>query len=164
MIGDVQRAVQGLDPNLPFVSVLPATELLSPALQPFRLGATLFSLFGVLALVLAAVGLYGVVAFTVAQQTREIGVRLALGAQRGDVLRMVVARAMVFTLVGVGIGIAGAVGVTRFMQSLLYGVDTLDAATFVFVPLLLIAVALMASYLPARRATRVDPMIALRAE
>lgn len=164
MIGDVQRAVQGLDPNLPFVSVLPATELLSPALQPFRLGATLFSLFGVLALVLAAVGLYGVVAFTVAQQTREIGVRLALGAQRGDVLRMVVARAMVFTLVGVGIGIAGAVGVTRFMQSLLYGVDTLDAATFLFVPLLLIAVALIASYLPARRATRVDPMVALRAE
>jgi predicted permease len=164
MIGEVQRAVQGLDPNLPFVSVLPATELLGPALQPFRLGATLFSLFGVLALVLAAIGLYGLVAFTVAQQTHEIGVRIALGAGRGDVLRLVVSRAMAFTLVGVGIGMAGAVGVTRFMQSLLYGVDTLDAVTFVAVPFLLITVALTASYLPARRATRVDPMVALRAE
>lgn len=164
MVEQVRSVVQNLAPGLPFVSVTPATEKVAPALRPFRLGAMLFSLFGVLALLLAAIGLYGVVAFTVAQQTREIGVRIALGAATGDVLRLVIVRTMVFVLLGVAIGMAGALGVTRFMEGLLYGVETLDAPTFVAVPLLLLAVALLAAYLPARRATRVDPMVALRAE
>jgi predicted permease len=164
MIGNVQSAVHGLAPDLPYVSVLPVTELLGPDLRPFRIGATLFSLFGALALALAAIGLYGVVSFSVAQQTREIGVRIALGAEGGDVLRLVVSRAMALTLIGVVIGLTGAVAVTRYMESLLYGVETLDTATFLAVPLLLIGIALLASYLPARRATRVDPMVALRAE
>jgi predicted permease len=164
MVEQVRGVVQNLAPGLPFVSVTPATEKVAPALRPFRLGAMLFSLFGALALLLAAVGLYGVVAFTVAQQTREIGVRIALGAATGDVLRLVIVRTMVFVLLGVAIGMAGALGVTRFMEGLLYGVETLDAPTFVAVPLLLLAVALLAAYLPARRATRMDPMVALRAE
>lgn len=163
-IADVRSAIQGLAPDLPFVNVIPATQEIAPELRPFRLGAILSSLFGVLALVLASVGLYGVVAFTVAQQTREIGVRIALGAGRSDVLRLVVLRAMLLTLVGVAVGLAGAFAATRFMEGLLYGVGALDPATFVTVPLLLLTVALLASYIPARRATRVDPMVALRAD
>jgi predicted permease len=164
MIARVQGAVQSLAPELPYVRVIPATDLLGPTLQPFRLGAALFSTFAALALVLAAIGLYGVVSFNVAQRTREIGVRIALGAAGRDVLRLVVSRAMLLTLVGVAIGVGGAVAVTRFMRGLLYGVEPLDGVTFLSVPLLLIAVALIAAYLPARRAARVDPMVALRAE
>jgi ABC-type antimicrobial peptide transport system permease subunit len=164
MIAQVRSVVQSLAPELPYVSVTPATDLLGPALQPFRLGATLFSTFAVLALVLAAVGLYGVVAFTVAQRTREIGVRIALGAAGRDVLRLVVSRTMRLTLVGTALGIGGAVAVARLMRGLLYGVEPLDGVTFLVVPLLLITIALLASYFPARRATRVDPMAALRAE
>ncbi|HET7273638.1 MAG TPA: ABC transporter permease [Longimicrobiaceae bacterium] len=164
MIVDVRRSIQGLAANLPFVSVIPVTSLIAPDLRPYRLGATLFSLFGVLALLLASIGLYGVVTFTVVRQTREIGVRIALGAGRTDVLRLVVARAMAVTFVGVLIGLAGAFAVTRFMESLLYGVEVIDPVTFASVPLILLTVALIAAYIPARRAARVDPMVALRAE
>jgi predicted permease len=164
MTAQVRSMVQSLAPELPYVSVTPATDLLGPALQPFRLGATLFSTFAMLALVLAAVGLYGVVAFTVAQRTREIGIRIALGAAGGDVLRLVISRTMRLALVGTVVGVGGAVAVARLMRGLLYGVEPLDGVTFLVVPLLLIAIALLASYVPARRATRVDPMIALRAE
>ena len=164
MIERVRSAVQSIAPELPYVSVVPTTDLLGPALQPFRLGALLFSVFAGLALILAAIGLYGVVAFHVAQRTREIGIRIALGAAGRDVLRLVVSRAMVLSLAGVAIGVAGAVAITRFLRGLIYGVETLDPVTFIVVPLLLLAVALLASWIPARRATRVDPMVALRAE
>jgi putative ABC transport system permease protein len=124
----------------------------------------LLGIFAGVALVLAAVGLYGVMSYTVAQRTREIGLRMALGAQRGDVLRLVVGQGLRLVLVGVVVGLVASLILTRVMTSLLYGVSATDPATLVTISLVLIAVAVFASYIPARRATRVDPLIALRYE
>ena len=124
----------------------------------------LLSSFAVLALVLAAVGIVGVVSYTVAQRTHEIGIRVALGARRSDVLRLVLAQGAKLALLGLGIGTAAALGLSQFLSSLLYGVTARDPLTFAGVAALLAIVALAASYIPARRAMRVDPMIALRHE
>jgi ABC-type antimicrobial peptide transport system permease subunit len=120
--------------------------------------------FAALALVLASVGLYGVMSYTVTQRAREMGVRLALGAATGDVLGLVLRQGVNLTLVGVGIGLATALALTRVMKTMLFGVGATDPITFVTIPLVLLAVALLATYLPARRATRTDPIVALRAE
>ena len=120
--------------------------------------------FATLALVLGSVGLYAVVAFTVSRRTHELGLRMALGARPADVLRLVLGQGFKLTVLGVGMGIAGALGLTRFLSSLLYGVRPTDPLTFIALPVLLMSVALLASYIPARRATKVDPMVALRYE
>ena len=124
----------------------------------------LMSVFAGLALVLVAVGIYGILSYSVRQRTHEIGIRLAMGAQRKDVLRLVVGQGLKFTFVGLGLGVAGALALSRYLSSQLYGIKPDDPLTFVAVSLLLLAVALLAAYIPARRATKVDPIVALRCE
>jgi predicted permease len=164
LLSTVRREIQSLDPNLPLVAVSPISEVLDQVLWAPRMGAALLAIFGLLALMLAAVGIYGVLGYSVTQRTHEIGLRMALGAQRSDVLKMVVGQGMILTLIGVASGLAASFLLARFMASLLYGVAATDPVTFIGVSLVLLAVALMAAFIPARRATKVDPMIALRHE
>jgi putative ABC transport system permease protein len=164
MIGAIRAEVQKLDPTLPLYDVRTFEEHIGMSLFPARIAATLLSSFGMLALLLSTIGIYGVVSFSVAQRTREIGIRMALGAQAADVLRLIAGRGMRLALIGILIGIAAAIALTRFMESLLYGVSATDPATFVVITALLAVVALAACYIPARRATKVDPMVALRYE
>ena len=161
----VHQVVSALDQGMPVYDLKTMnTHLSGIALLFVRVGAALVGVFGLLGLALAVVGLYGVISHSVSQRTQEIGIRIALGARPGDVLRMVLKQGMILTLVGVASGLAAAFAVTRLMRGLLYGVSTTDPMTFILVSSLLAIVALLACYLPARRATKVDPMVALRAE
>lgn len=164
LISEVRREVRQLDEKVPVTGLQTLEEVTSVSLLLPRAGATLFGLFGVLALVLASVGLYGVIAYLVGQRTREIGIRVALGASRADILRLVLSQGLKLLLVGTALGLAGALALTRVLSYVLYGVSPTDPATFVGVTGLLALVMLLACVLPARRATRVDPMIALRYE
>ena len=158
------NAVHELDPDVPIADVRPMTEVIAVSTAQRRLTMTMLMIFAAVALVLASVGIYGVISYSVTQRTQEIGIRMALGAQRGDVLRMVVGQAMVLTIAGIALGAVGAFALTRLMTKLLFNVKPGDPLTFVAVAMLLGGVAAMASYLPGRRATRVDPVVALRAE
>ena len=160
----VRGAVSSLDREVPVFQVRTIDELLSGMMAQRRLNMLLLAIFAGVALLLAAVGIFGVMNYAVSQRTHEIGLRVALGAQARDILRMVVVQGMALVLAGLALGLAGSLMLTRLMSSLLYGVSATDPATYTGIALLLAAVALLACYLPARRATRVDPMVALRYE
>jgi putative ABC transport system permease protein len=160
----IQRVFAQLDPDLAVSNILTMDQLLGEITLDASFNMTLLVAFAGLSLALAAVGLFGVLSYIVAQRTHEIAIRMALGAQQGDVLRMVVRQGMVPALIGMGLGIAGALGLTRLLSSLLYGVRPDDPLTFALVLLILAGVALVATYIPARRATKVDPTVALRYE
>jgi predicted permease len=164
LIAAVQREVQALDPKLPIYNVRTLNAELNQVLAGQRAAAALISSLGLLALLLAGIGLYGVMAYSVSQRTREIGIRMAVGAQTGDVKTLFVRRGMVLAIIGVAIGLLASFAFTRVLKSLLFGVSATDPLTFSVIALLLIVVALLASYLPARRAAKVDPLIALRYE
>ena len=159
-----RAAVRAIDPSVPVYDVRTAEELFDLSLGSRRFNMYLLGCFAAIALVLACVGLFGVMAYVVSLRTRDIGIRLALGAAPSGVMRLVLGQALTLTLAGVVLGVAGGLAVTGTMRSLLFAIEPTDVVTFASVPLLLIAVAMLACYVPARRAMRVDPLIALRAE
>jgi putative ABC transport system permease protein len=160
----IREQVRSLDLDQPVTSVRTMDQLLDRTLSEAKFSLLLFGLFAVLALVLATIGIYGVMATAVTQRTHEIGLRMALGAQKRDVLRLVIGQGMNSVLVGIAAGLAAAVALTRLMSTSLFGVSATDPMTLVLITLLLGAVALLACYIPARRATKVDPLVALRYE
>jgi len=160
----LRREVQAIDPDQPVYNVRTMDDVFMNSLGTRRVSMELFAVFAGVALVLAAIGIYGVMAYSVTQRTQEIGIRMALGAQRSDVLALVLRQGMTLTAIGVVVGLAGAFALTRLMASLLFGVAATDPLTFVVIPLLLLFVATMATYFPARRAMKVDPITALRAQ
>jgi putative ABC transport system permease protein len=164
LASSVRAAIAEIDPAQPIYDLQTLDHLVAKSLGQRRFTLTLMLLFGVIALVLSAVGIYGVMAFAVTQRTREIGIRLALGARAIDVLRLIVGSGMYLAVTGVIIGLAGAFAITRLMRGLLFGVSATDVTTFAVVTLGLLLVALLACYVPARRATKVDPLVALRYE
>jgi predicted permease len=164
LFGAVRKEVQALDPNLPLFDVKTLTEHMRLALFAPKIAAMVLGVFGLVALLLSAIGIYGITSYTVAQRTHEIGIRLALGAQLSDVLKLVLSHGLKLTLIGAVLGILGAFVATRAITSVLYGVSATDPLTFVLVSGLLIGVALVACYVPSRRATKVDPLVALRNE
>ena len=164
LIGPARRAIDAVDPNLPVFDAASLSQLVSDTVEEPRFNTFLLGVFATLALLLAIVGIYGVMSYATAQRTHEIGIRMALGAERKNVLKLVVGQGIRLTLAGVGIGLAGAFVLTRLLAKFLYGVGPLDAATFAAAVVLITAVALLATYIPARRATKVDPMLALRYE
>jgi putative ABC transport system permease protein len=164
LIAAVRNQVRELDPDLPVTRIMLMTEVISRSVWQPRLYTALFGVFAVVALILATVGIYGVMSYSVTQRSREIGLRMALGAQRQDVLRLVVGQGIVLAAIGVGVGLVTAIAMTRLMSSLLFGVTATDPITFAAVSVLLTGVALGACFIPARRAAKVDPMVALRYE
>jgi len=160
----VQRALQTLDARGVVFNVRPFEDFVADSVTPRRFNLWLLGAFAVLAVVLALAGIYGTMSYAVAQRTRELGIRVALGAQRRDVLKLIVGEGMKLIVVGIGIGVLGAFALTRLMKSLLFAVSASDPLTFVVIALLLMSIALLACWFPARRATKVDPLVALRYE
>jgi putative ABC transport system permease protein len=160
----VREIVRALDRNIPVTAMKTMDELMVASTAPPRFRTVLVTVFALVGLLLAAIGIYGVMAYAVAERTHELGVRIALGANRASVLRLVLGEAFVLAAAGIALGLAGAFATTRLIQSLLFGVTSTDAVTFAAISATLAVTALVASYIPGRRATRVDPMIALRYE
>jgi len=160
----VRKELRNVDVDVATAGVRPMNQLLAAAVASRRFNMELIGVFAVTALLLAAAGLYAVIAYLVSQRTREIGIRLALGASPRHILRLLMGQGMKLTLIGVAIGFVGAIGSTRLMRSLLFAVAPNDLVTFGISSIVLIAVALLACFIPARRATKVDPLVALRYE
>jgi predicted permease len=164
VIAAIRHEFGQLDSNLPVFNVKTMAQHMNFPLFPARVAAALLGSFGLLALLISAIGLFGVMSYSVSRRTHEIGIRLALGARPLNILRLIAGQGLKLTLIGLALGLAGAFTLTRLMSPLLYGVSAVDPSTFILVSLLLLCVALLACWLPARRATRVDPLIALRCE
>jgi ABC-type antimicrobial peptide transport system permease subunit len=162
MIATMRSEVAALDPQMPVVDLQPLTSHLGIALLPARLAGGALGLFGALGLLLAAIGMYGVMAHSVGQQTREIGIRMALGSTTGAVVKRVMGQGMRQVLLGCAIGIACAAGAFVVIRGVLYGTGSMTLATFMLAPLVLVSVATLALYIPARRASRIDAQVALR--
>jgi putative ABC transport system permease protein len=160
----LRQAVFAVDKDQPVSAIEPLDQVVSDSIAARRFSMLLLALFASGALALAAVGIYGVISYSVTQRTNEFGIRLALGAQSQDVLALVVRQSMLLIVIGTGIGLAASYAITRLLSSMLFGVSATDLPTFASVSLLLIGVALLASFIPARRATKVDPIVALRWE
>jgi len=160
----VRGEIAALNKTQPVFNVRTMEQIVSQSVAPRRFSMLLLSVFAVVALILASIGIYGMMSYAVAQRTREIGLRMTLGAQRSNVLRMVIGQGMKLVIVGVGLGVVAAIALTRTMKSLLFGVSATDPETFIGIALLLTIVALLACWIPARRATKVDPVVALRCE
>jgi len=164
LVSSIRGILAQIDKDLPLADVASMEEMMSESVAQPRLETVLFAIFGGLAMLLAAVGIYGVMSYSVSQRTAEIGVRLALGADRGNVLALICKQGLRLAAIGLSGGVLLALGVTRLMATLLFGVSPTDPLTFVTIVILLALVALLACYVPARRATKVDPMVALRYE
>jgi ABC-type antimicrobial peptide transport system permease subunit len=164
LIGPIRNQVRALDQQLPLFDIKTMDEHMSRSLLSAQMSAAFTSIFGVLALILALTGLYGVIWYSVTLRQKEMGIRLALGAQQSDILKLVLRQGLGMALIGIGIGLVGAFAVGQLMSSLLYGISPMDPVTFAGVILIFLFCALMASYSPARKAARIEPMITLRAE
>jgi putative ABC transport system permease protein len=164
LAGAARPAIASVAKDIPIFEVAPLTELVARSAGPRRFVMILLEGFGAVALLMTAVGVYGVISYSVAERTREIGIRSALGASAGDIMRLIVGSGLAVVIVGVGIGSATALATTRFLEGSLYEVSATDPATFALVPLVLIVVALIAQTVPIARALRVDPTVALRQE
>jgi len=163
-VAPIKREIQAIDKEQPIGNVRTMASYLDDSVATRRFTLLLLGLFALLALLLGAVGIYGVMAYTVTQRTHEIGIRMALGARTGDVLKLVARQGLTLVFAGVALGLIGAFALTRVTASLLFEVSATDPMTFVSVPSLLLAVAALACWLPARRATKVDPLVAVRQE
>ena len=164
LIAAARQQVASIDPNQPIYNIRTMDEIRGESVAPQRLNLTLLSIFAGIALVLAIVGIYGVMSYSVTQRTHEIGIRMAIGAQPRDVFRMVIGHGMTLTIIGIAFGLVGAFALTRLMTTMLFGVKPTDPATFASIAVMLTGVALVACYIPGRRATKVDPVVSLRYE
>jgi putative ABC transport system permease protein len=164
LVSSVRAAIRDIDPSLPLSQVKTMDEVMAGARSRPRFLTTLLGLFSSTALLLAAVGLYGVISYSVTRRTNEFGIRMAMGAERGDVVKLVLGQALGLALIGVAAGAVGALALTRLISGLLFGVSSFDPMTFAAMALVLIAVTALACVVPARRATKVDPLVALRYE
>jgi ABC-type antimicrobial peptide transport system permease subunit len=162
LAAQIRHEIQMVDPGLPVFNVRSMNDVIGASLAPRRFSAQLVGIFAGLALLLASIGIYGLLAYMVGQRSRELGVRMALGARPSDILQLILGKGMALSGVGIVVGLSLAASAAPMIAALLYGVHPIDATVFVAVPLLLLVVALLASYVPARRAANLDPMIALR--